>query len=199
MARRSEQALVSDQAPAGLDPSGFDPSRGLTAIVCAYCGNRALKATGSVNRSLRKGAHIYCNRECAGKDRRIFKTKAQKMAEKAAYDAEYRRKNLARLKAEKAAWYQRTADREREREYRKRTMPRHVEYCRRPEYKAWKREYDRRYRAAEYGPFADAFLVLQDLEAEIAQRASRYEIYTENGLINKSVRRKREYEQVVSG
>ena len=27
MARPSDQALVSDQAPAGLDPSGFDPSR----------------------------------------------------------------------------------------------------------------------------------------------------------------------------
>lgn len=25
-----DQALVSDQAPAGLDPSGFDPSRGMT-------------------------------------------------------------------------------------------------------------------------------------------------------------------------
>jgi len=34
---------------------------------------------------------------------------------------------------------------------RKVRMPLHIEYCRQPAYKAWKREYDRRHRAAEFG------------------------------------------------
>ena len=73
-------------------------------------------------------------------------------------------------------------------------MPKHVEYCRRPEYRASKREYDRKHRAQQdFGPFAEAALILGDLDAEIATRASRYEIYSANGTLNKALRRKREY------
>ncbi len=166
------------------------------AIICAYCGKGAMKEAGGVNRSLRKGASLYCDRTCAGKNRRVFRTVGQKRAEKAAYDAEYREKNRARLKAEKAAWYRRTADREREREYRRANKGRHAEYCRRPEYRKWKAEYDRKYLAQkQYGPFAEVAFILRDLEDEINSRATRTEIYAANGTLNKWIQRRRNYER----
>ena len=46
-------------------------------------------------------------------------------------------------------------------------MPKHVEYCRRPEYKAWKHEYDIQKAAEEFGEFGEAWRLLLDLEKEI--------------------------------
>lgn len=172
----------------------------LLPFSCAHCHVIAWKEARDINRAAKAGLRVYCSRECSGLGRRKNKTLEQKRAEKAAYDAEFRRLNRDRLKAEKAAWYQRTADREKERVYRKANMARHVEYCRRPEYRAQKAAYDQRRRdQMNFGDFAEAAAVLRDLEAEITTRASRYEIYMERGTINKSLRRKREYEQSVSG
>lgn len=73
-------------------------------------------------------------------------------------------------------------------------MPYHVEYCRRPEYKVKKREYDLKYRAErQFGEFAEAFMVLSDIEREINDRATRYEIGRDNGTINKAQLRRRQY------
>lgn len=166
------------------------------AIVCAYCGMGAMKESGTVNRAIRLGAPLYCDRECAGKGRRVFRTDSEKRAEKAAYDAEYRERNRAMLKAKKAAYYASHVDREKEREVRKKRMPQHVEYCRRPEYRKWKAQYDRKYLARKrYGDFGAAAIVLRDLEAEIASRASRIEISRANGTLNKHQNRRRDYER----
>jgi hypothetical protein len=135
---------------------------------------------------------------CAGLARRKHKSREQKIAEKAAYDAEYRERNRARIKARKAAAYRTNPNRERERAYRQANMARHVEYCRRPQYREWKVAYDRKYRAQkDFGPFADAALVLRDLEIEISSRATRTEIYAANGTLNKSLKRRRDYESLV--
>lgn len=108
----------------------------------------------------------------------------------------YRAREAEKLKAKKAAYYQRTADREKEREARKRRMPKHVEYCRRPEYREWKQKYDRKYRARkEFGDFGEASIVLNDLIAEINSRATRTEIYRQNGTLNKWIARRRDYER----
>lgn len=166
------------------------------AIVCAYCGKDAMKESGGVNRAIRIGAPLYCDRECAGKGRCVFRTDSEKRAAKAAYDAEYRERNRAGLKAKKAAYYASNVDREREREVRKKRMPRHVEYCRRPEYKKWKAQYDRKYLARKrYGDFGAAAIVLRDLEVEISSRASRIEISRTNGTLNKHQNRRRDYER----
>ena len=77
--------------------------------------------------------------------------KAQKVAEKRLYDMAYRAKNLERIKAGKRAYFQRTYDPREAAVERKKRMHLHVAYCRQPRYKAWKREYDRKYRASEYG------------------------------------------------
>lgn len=159
---------------------------------CAYCGETADKPAGHVNRSRARGLNLYCSRRCSGLGRRgPAKSLAQKRAEKAAYDSEYRRKNRAMLKAKKAAYFRTTYDPEAARIERKKRAAFHAEYCRRPSYKLWKREYDRRYRARQYGPFADAYQLTIELTREIKSRSSDYEIRQANETGNKAQKRDR--------
>jgi hypothetical protein len=162
-------------------------------FVCAHCGANGERKAGHVNRSLKAGAPLYCNRACAGLARRSKSTPtaAERRANKAAYDREYRARNLERLRAEKAERYQRTRDPVKEREVRKARMPQHVEYCRRPEYRAWKADYDRQRTAAEYGPYAETYRLLLDLEREIRSRATKYERYVARGYFTRSAQERR--------
>jgi hypothetical protein len=162
--------------------------------LCKYCGAEVQQAQNYINRALREGRPMFCNRICAGLARRLANppTEAERKAAKAAYDARRRELLAERIKAEKRAYYQRTRDPIKEAAIRKERMHLHVEYCRRPEYKAWKAEYDRRHRACkQFGEFAEAFLVLQDLDREIGERATNYEIRLANGTINKAQQRRR--------
>lgn len=175
-----------------------------TSIICARCGAEALKWSGGVNRSIARGAPLYCSRTCSGLARRVNRTRAEKIALKAEYDRQRRALLGEALLAEKREAYQRRLARDLEgvraaqRDLRQRRRQQHVEYCRRPEYRVKKQAYDREHRAVKfYGPFAEAFLVLQDLENEIASRATRTEIYRENGILNKTQTRKRDYEKAV--
>lgn len=161
---------------------------------CATCRAVAWKERGHINRSRKQGAPLYCSRECAGIGRRKNKTEDQKKEEKRLYDAEYRRKNRAMLKAKKAAYHKRTYDPAAAAVERKKRAAQHAEYCRRPEYKTWKRGYDRQYRAKrDYGEFWEAYLALRDLDQEVDARASRYDVYLENGRLNGAQQRKREH------
>jgi hypothetical protein len=154
-------------------------------IICAWCSKSSLKETGAINRAKSASAPLYCDRECAGLGRRKGKTKQQLVDEKSAYDAAYREKNRAMLKAKKAERFRATYDPEKARIERASRMPRHVEYCRRPEYKAWKKQYDLDYRAREYGPFSEAYKLLLQIETEIDERASWYEVAVAKGTLNK--------------
>ena len=160
---------------------------------CAHCGKTAERPAGSVNRSRAAGMSLFCGRRCFGLDktRRLRKSKAQCVEAKRLYDAEYRRKNLAEIKAKKAAHFKRTYDPAKARIDRKKTMRRHVEYCRRPEYKQWKREYDRHLRASEYGSFAEAYMLVLDLNREIKERMTSYEIKRQNGTFGNAQARRR--------
>ncbi len=160
-------------------------------IICPHCGKSADKATGVVNRARRCGLPIYCGRRCMGLARRKHKTKAQRIEEKRLYDQEYRRINLAKLTAKKAAYHQRTYDPAKARIERKKRAKAHAEYCRRPEYKAYKRKYDRQYRAREYGAFAEAFMLAVDLNREIKKRMTNHEIKWQNKTANKTQFRRR--------
>ena len=118
--------------------------------------------------------------------------------EKRLYDIEYRKRNKDILRAKKAAWFQRTYDPVEAAKKRKARMPYHVEYCRQPEYKRWKRAYDMAYRARrQFGEFWESAIILQDLENEILSRVSRYEIGLMNETINKTQKRRREYERLI--
>jgi len=178
----------------------------MQAVICPQCDAKFYRRAGEINRAARIDAPLYCGRACSGLARR----KANKLtgeawrAHKAEYDRMRREKLGAALLAEKRAAYHARVAREgealraKQKAYRDANMARHVEYCRRPEYRAAKAAYDRRFRAEKYfGPFAEAFMLLQDVENEIASRASRQEIYAQNGVVNKSLKRKREYEKAI--
>lgn len=168
----------------------------MSRLLCAYCRKPHGRPPNEVSRARKAGLNLYCNRRCAGLGRRDGKTKAQRRAEKAAYDVEYRAKNLERITAGKKAYHKRTYDPVKAAAERKKKMPRHVEYCRRPEYKRWKKGYDRNYRAKKlFGPFAEAAMLLTDLNLEINQRGDRHEIRYQNGGTNKAQRREREARQ----
>jgi hypothetical protein len=62
-------------------------------------------------------------------------------------------------------------------------MPYHVEYCRQPEYRRNKKEYDEKYHAKKkYGEYWEAAILLNKLENEIDNRTAR----KENKLFQKS-------------
>lgn len=167
--------------------------------VCAHCSKPVTgQAPGAINRARKLGARIFCDRTCAGLARRAGKTKAQKVAEKKLYDAQYRQRDPAALKARKAAYFQQTYDPAKAAVERKARMAQHIEYCRQPAYKAWKRAYDKQYNAKrDFGPFWEAALLLLQIEDEVESRMTRYEVYAANGTLNKTQRRKREYQSSV--
>jgi len=161
---------------------------------CPQCQQSFQAATGRINRAASIGAPLYCGRACAGMARRLANppTEAERKAAKSAYDRKYRARHAEKRKAQKADHYRRTRDREKERVARKSRMPQHVEYCRRPEYREWKSDYDRRHRARKvFGEFADAALLLQDVEREIDSQATPYERRIMNGTLNKAQMRRR--------
>jgi hypothetical protein len=169
-------------------------------VRCAHCKQWADLHPSHVNRAKRDGNKLYCGRKCAGLGRRKpKKPKKQRVAEKRLYDQEYRRKNRAMLKAKKHAHFKATYDPVKAAKERKKRMHLHVEYCRQPEYKAWKREYDRKLRASEYGDFDEAYMLLLDLDREIKQRMTDYEIRKANGTLNKRLQRQRAWQSLVSG
>lgn len=170
----------------------------MVAIQCSHCNKKNFKPKGAVTRARNINAPLYCNRTCAGLARRVGKTKAQKVEEKRIYDAAYRDANLESITAKKAAYYQRTRDPAKEAVIRKKRMSAHVAYCQRPEYVAWKANYDRRYRAREYGPFAESFMLLHDIDREVNSRMSDYEVRSLNMTRNKRQQRRRDYENLVS-
>jgi hypothetical protein len=158
---------------------------------CAHCNKIADKPAGAVNRALVQGLRLFCGRRCFGLDRRKYKTKAQRVEEKRIYDAEYRRINLVRIKKRKKACHKANYDPEKQRIYNQRRMPLHIEYCQRPEYRNWKREYDRHHRASKFGSFAEAYMLTVDLNREIKGRMSNHEIKWENQTANKAQFRRR--------
>jgi hypothetical protein len=166
---------------------------------CAHCGKIGKRQAGDINRSKRIGAPLYCDMKCSGLGRRSRKTKAQKVEEKRLYDLAYRAKGGGDwYRAKRREWHRKHYEPKKAAIYRKARMAYHIEYCRRPEYKAKKRTYDRRLRASEYGAFAQAHMLLVDIEREVRNRITDYEIRVQNGTINKHLQRRRHYEQVTS-
>src|SRR6185312_104718 len=156
---------------------------------CQHCGAVVPQPQSSINRAIREGKPLYCNRTCAGLARRV--PPDRKKEAKRAYDAQRRVELAAEISAKKAAYYQRTRDPAKERERRLQNMDRHVEYCRRPEYVAYKQDYDRQYRAEEYGEYAEAYLLLLDLEREIRARSTWYERAKTRGYFTRAAQQRR--------
>lgn len=170
----------------------------MTAIVlCPQCLGLFETETGRFNRAAKIGSPLYCGRVCAGLARRLKNppTDEQRRSAKAAYDAKRRNgPKRSEILAKKLAHYYANHDRLKAEHavYRAAHMDRHVEYCRQPEYRAKKAVYDRRRRAEKnFGEFSEAALLLTDIDREIAERSTKYEIYLGNGTLNKALQRRR--------
>ena len=192
-----EMVAFLDRSAARLNRAGSpqqvqgDCGKGASVSVCFTCGK-------PVARLPRAGLKLFCNRICFGLSRRKEKSVAQKKAEKRLYDMQYRKLNAVKLKTEKAAWFKHTYDPKKARVIRHKNMARHVEYCRRPEYRAWKSQYDAAYRAKkDYGPFWEAAMLLVEIDNEIGQRATNEELAFAKGTVNKAQTRRREYESIL--
>jgi hypothetical protein len=166
---------------------------------CFTCGAQLNKSPSATNRAQREGRPLFCNKVCFGLSRRVERSAEQKKEEKRLYDIAYRDKNLKAIKAKKAAAFQRDYDPVKAAVHRKENMHKHIEYCRRPEYRKWKAEYDQKYLAKkEFGEFWEAAIAVYKIEAEVDSRMTRYEVYQSNGTINKTQKRKRDYERLIS-
>lgn len=166
----------------------------MVSHVCQQCGISFGLKVGRLNRALKIGAPLYCGKECAGKARRLKNppTDAERRAAKAAYDKQYLLRDVETLKRKKAEYFQRTYDPKKAAIKRKERASFHAEYCRTPEYRKWKHEYDLKHRAKkDFGEFAEVALLLRDIDIEIESKATRYEIYQANGTNNKAQVRRR--------
>lgn len=168
-------------------------------IVCHHCHQVLAKSAGAVNRAEMAGKPVYCGRACSGLARRTSRSDAEKRAAKSAYDKKRREEKATEIKAKKAEYYQRTRDPEKEAVLRKARMPYHVEYCRRPEYVAWKAKYDQEYRAKqEFGEFWESAILALAIRRECLALSDDTEIRRQAGTLNKHQQRRREYERSYS-
>lgn len=161
---------------------------------CDFCHNPTGKSIGQLNRARKEGLKIFCNRKCFGLSKRKNKTEKEKKEEKRLYDIEYRKKNVDRLKKQKAEYFKKdyAAHPEKYKEIRRKNYHKHLEYLSTSKYKQWKKEYDKRYRAKKnFGVFAECQLILQELSEIVPSKKAKYDL----GLINKSQIRKRNYEK----
>lgn len=155
---------------------------------CHYCGKH-------INKKIHKGCkYAYCNRVCSGLALRLNKTKEQKKEEKRLYDIERRKIKGDEIRAKKREYFKKdyAKNPEKYKEIRRKKYKKHLEYLSTPEYKAYKKEYDKKYRAKiNYGEYWESGLLLQKIELQIDNR----EVKQQLNLINKSQKRKRNYEK----
>ena len=117
---------------------------------------------------------------------------------KAEYDRQYREKNKERRAIQKAEYHKKTYDPIKQREYNQKRMPLHIEYCRRPEYRAKKVDYDRVNRAKRfYGEFYECAIIVEQINNKLIQMADKAELRTVQGTNTKSIKRKRQWRRLL--
>jgi len=165
----------------------------MVKAICNQCGNKFDCHTGHLNRANKLGRRIFCGRVCSGLGRRKHISLDEKKRLKSEYDKIYRAKNKERDAPRKAAYHKRVYNSEKQRAYNQKNMQRHVEYCRRPEYRAKKHEYDiKRNAKNQYGEFWESAIALKKIEGEI----DRDEANMDNQTYNKSQKRKRQWKNL---
>lgn len=168
--------------------------------ICPICNIEFESRNGDYNRAIKQGYKPVCGKVCAGVKRRKNKSVEQKKLEKAEYDRKYRAERYEEIQQKKRDYFQRTYDPEKARIVRKARMPKHIEYCRQPEYKKKKKVYDRQYRnVKKYGEeLGECMTLALKIRDECLNQMSDYEIRLSKGTINKHQQRKREYERLNS-
>lgn len=171
----------------------------MISCTCPQCGETFAAKAGDVNRAAKAGLPKYCGRVCAGLARRNGKTTEQRRAEKSAYDIARREKIGDTIREKKRATYHATKDRKKEAAYRKIRMPYHKAYCQRPEYVAWKREYDKVYLAKkEHGEFWESAILALEIRRACLELTDDTEIRRRKGTLNKKSNRRKEYDRTHS-
>ncbi len=171
-------------------------------LVCCYCHKEFTVKENNVGqrkKSIRLGLPIYCGRECAGLGRRTKETPEEMKVYKQWYDLFIRasmtddERDLSRLQAAVLFHLDYAAKPEKYRQERQRKMPAHVEYCRQPEYKKYKKSYDESYRAKKnFGGYWECAIILKNIDNEIDYRESK----RQNKIYNKSTsKRKRSWQK----
>lgn len=163
----------------------------MVEITCDYCGEKSERHSGHVNRAIKDGRKLYCNKLCSGLGRRT--TKADKVEVKRLYDVKYREENKDKIDAKNIKYNESPAGRAMQKKGRDKRKEYHLEYCRTDEYKAWKHEYDKKYNAKKvYGEFWECFL----LANEISDNVVKYEARIINQTHSKSQKRKRKFKSI---
>lgn len=86
------------------------------------------------------------------------------------YDQDYRKRNAYKIKKKKAEYFKATYDPVEAAKKRKERMPYHIAYCQSQEYKAWKREYDMRYRYQKlYGEFWEVMQLVTKIQKKVCE------------------------------
>jgi hypothetical protein len=171
-------------------------------LVCCYCGKSFLVKENNIGqrkKSIKLGLPIYCNRTCAGLGRRTNETPEEKKAIKAWYDQflavsmTEEERELEELQRMVYFQWEYAQNPEKHRLRRQKRMEAHIEYCRQPEYKEYKKGYDEQYRAKkDYGEYWEAAIALKNLDKEIDYRESK----RQNKIYNKSTtKRKRAWQK----
>lgn len=164
-------------------------------LICPQCSIEFECGTGRFNRARKIDAPLYCGLVCSRLARRNKNppTPEEKIAAKAEYDRNRRAKMGDELRAKRMAAYYANHERNLalQKEARKRRMPYHIEYCRRPEYRAKKHEYDIAKACEEYGEWAETWRLLLELEKEIRSQATAYERRVANGYYLRSAQKRR--------
>lgn len=162
-------------------------------IICSFCKNEVYKTISAINRANKEDRPMYCDRKCSAKAK--ITTKAEKIEAKRLYDIEYRQRTDHKQK--KSESFKRNYDPIKAAIERKKTMPRHIKYCRQPEYVKKKRQYDRVRRSkVKYGDLWEVHLLTMEIQDEVLSRMTRYEIDLESNTLNKIQKRKRHEQRI---
>lgn len=170
-------------------------------FTCCYCKKTFIvkpNNIGSRRRSIRLGLPIYCGQKCTGLARRLNESPEEKKAIKYLYDAFLHismtdeERELDELQRMVYFQWDYARNPEKHRKRRQERMDIHVEYCKQPEYKEWKKGYDEQYRAKkDYGDWWEAAIALKNLNKEIDFRESKKELK----IYNKTQKRKRAWQK----
>lgn len=159
-------------------------------LKCSQCGCDFKKSIGHYNRAMKEGLNVYCSRVCGGIGRRKNFTIDEKKRLKSEYDRKRRIELGDELLAKRLEYYYENRDKilASQTIYRKKHMQRHVEYCRQPEYREYKKGYDKKYNAKKnYGEFYEAALIVNDIETIVDSR----EVFREKKKYLKSTTQKK--------
>lgn len=176
-------------------------------LVCEWCGAAFVTTTSQYNRQNKIGHPVrFCSRPCSSRARSAERTTPhpntpEGRAAKAEYDRARRQRLADKLREDKRAAYLRDhAERLRKQAemradpaYRQKMRAYQYEHARRPEWRAHKKKYDRKYRAErDYGEWAEAYVTMLELrEAALAAARTDSELRARKGTLNKSQQRKR--------